>query len=56
MRSIDRLDDFEPFEFRVAECERLALASVYGRRGIVTSKPRFAAVSYIFLMRAQVNW
>jgi hypothetical protein len=24
----DRLDDFEPFEFRVAECERLALASV----------------------------
>ena len=28
MRGFDRLDDFEPFEFRVAECERLALASV----------------------------
>jgi Metal binding domain of Ada len=28
MRSFDCLDDFEPFEFRVAECERLALASV----------------------------
>ena len=28
MRSFDRLDDFEPFEFRVAECERLALARV----------------------------
>ena len=28
MRSFDRLDDFEPFEFRVTECERLALASV----------------------------
>jgi hypothetical protein len=23
MRGFDRLDDFEPFEFRVAECERL---------------------------------
>ena len=28
MRGFDRLDDFEPFEFRVAERERLALASV----------------------------
>ena len=28
MRGFDRLDDFEPFEFRVPECERLALASV----------------------------
>src|SRR3984893_13884918 len=28
MRGFNRLDDFEPFEFRVAECERLALASV----------------------------
>src|ERR1700730_3477424 len=28
MRSFDRLDDFEPFEFRVTKCERLALASV----------------------------
>jgi hypothetical protein len=28
MRGFDRLDDFEPFEFRVAECERLALASI----------------------------
>src|ERR1700730_16314078 len=27
MRGFDRLDDFEPFEFRVAECERLGLAS-----------------------------
>jgi hypothetical protein len=24
----NRLDDFEPFEFRVAECKRLALATV----------------------------
>jgi len=28
MRGFDRLDDFEPFEFWVAECERLALASM----------------------------
>ena len=28
MGGFDRLDDFEPFEFRVAEGERLALASV----------------------------
>jgi hypothetical protein len=28
MRGFDRLDGFEPFEFRLAECERLALASV----------------------------
>jgi hypothetical protein len=28
MRGFDRLDDFEPFEFRVATCERLALARV----------------------------
>ena len=28
MRGFDRLDDFEQFEFRVAEGERLALASV----------------------------
>lgn len=28
MRGFDRLDDFEPFEFRVAERERLALARV----------------------------
>ena len=27
-RGFDRLDDFEPFEFGVAECERLALARV----------------------------
>jgi hypothetical protein len=26
MRGFDRLDDFEPLEFRVAEYERLALA------------------------------
>jgi hypothetical protein len=31
MRGFDRLDDFEPFEFRVAECERLALARVLMR-------------------------
>ena len=28
MRGFDCLDDFEPFEFRVTKCERLALASV----------------------------
>jgi hypothetical protein len=28
MRGFDRLDDFEPFEFRLAKCERLALARV----------------------------
>ena len=28
MRGFYRLDDFEPFEFQVAECERLVLASV----------------------------
>jgi hypothetical protein len=31
LRRVDRLDDFEPFEFRVAECERLALASTERR-------------------------
>jgi len=28
MRGFDRLDDFESFEVRVGECERLALASM----------------------------
>ena len=28
MRGFDRLDAFEPFEFRVAKCERLVLAGV----------------------------